>query len=383
MKIVVDQDLLLARELFAGFGEVVASPGRSLAPIDVRDADVLLVRSVTRVDETLLRHSPVAFVGTATIGVDHVDVGYLQGRGIGFASAPGCNAMSVAEHVCSCLLELSDRHGFGLSNQRVGIVGLGNVGSRLRQRLQAMGLVVLACDPPLAGQGQRGLVDMDAISGCDIVSFHTPLEHAGPHPTFHLANAAFLARLKPGAILVNTSRGAVVDNRALLAALATREDLLTVLDVWEGEPLVDGALLERVTIATPHVAGYSYDGKLRGTWMLYEAFCAFLGQAPAIAAATLLPESVRQVVDLQRLAPTRALDLVRASHRVMDDDAALRRTLVEPDAQRRAAFDRLRRQYPIRREFAAMELVNTETPTGSLPAPQRALAKALGFQLEG
>jgi erythronate-4-phosphate dehydrogenase len=380
MKILVDEDMPLARELFAGFGEVVARPGRGLARNDVRDADALLVRSITRVDEDLLRGSRVAFVGSATIGVDHVDLAYLRRRDIRFASAPGCNAMSVVDHVCSCLLELADRRGFELAGKRVGIVGLGNVGSRLRQRLQSMGLAVLACDPPLAARGHAGLVGMEAIADCDIVSMHTPLEHGGAHPTVHLADAAFLARLKPGAILVNTARGAVVDGRALLAALERRGDLLAVLDVWEGEPRVDTALVERVAIATPHVAGYSYDGKLRGTWMLYEAFCGFLGQAPSISLPALVPESARQVLDLARMAPTSALDLVRAVHNVIDDDTAFRGTLAAPEHARAAAFDRLRSRYRMRREFATVALAHARPRVDTLPAHQRALAGALGFR---
>ncbi|WP_017463283.1 4-phosphoerythronate dehydrogenase PdxB [Dyella ginsengisoli] len=379
MKILVDENMPLARELFAGFGEVVARPGRSLAAEDVRDADVLLVRSVTRVDEALLAGSRVRFVGTATIGTDHVDLDWLRAQGIAFASAPGCNAMSVVDYVASALLELAERHGFSLAGKRAGIVGLGNVGSRLQQRLQAMGLDVLACDPPLADAGRTGLVDMDAIAGCDIVSFHTPLVRDGAHPTFHLGDAALLARLKPGAILLNTSRGAVVDNAALLAALERRDDLHVVLDVWEGEPLVDRRLAARVELATPHIAGYSYDGKLRGTWMLYEALCAFLGQSPTMTLASLVPASARCVLDVARLAPRRALDLMRAAWRVTDDDDAFRATLDADDDARAAAFDRLRKQYPLRREFGTVELVHDESLAARLPADERAMLRAQGF----
>lgn len=379
MKILVDENMPLARELFAGFGEVVARPGRGLAADDVRDADVLLVRSVTRVDETLLTGSRVRFVGTATIGTDHVDLEWLRAQGIAFASAPGCNAMSVVDYVASALLELAERHGFALAGKRAGIVGLGNVGSRLQRRLQAMGLEVLACDPPLAEAGRTGLVGMDAIAGCDIVSFHTPLVRDGAHPSFHLGDAAFLARLKPGAILLNTSRGAVVDNAALLAALERRDDLHVVLDVWEGEPLVDRRLAARVALATPHIAGYSYDGKLRGTWMLYEALCAFLGQSPTMTLGLLVPASARCVLDVARLAPRRALDLMRAAWRITDDDDAFRATLDADDDARATAFDRLRKQYPLRREFSTVELVDDEQLAARLPADERAMLRAQGF----
>ncbi len=379
MKILVDENMPLACELFADFGEVVARPGRSLTADDVRDADVLLVRSVTRVDEALLAGSRVRFVGTATIGTDHVDVDWLRAQGIVFASAPGCNAMSVVDYVASALLELAERHGFSLAGKRAGIVGLGNVGSRLQRRLQAMGLDVLACDPPLADAGRTGLVDMDAIAGCDIVSFHTPLLREGAHPTFHLGDTALLARLKPGAILLNTSRGAVVDNAALLAALERRDDLHVALDVWEGEPRVDRRLAARVDLATPHIAGYSYDGKLRGTWMLYEALCAFLGQASTLTLASLVPASARCVLDVARLAPRRALDLMRAAWRITDDDATFRATLDAADDARAAAFDRLRKQYPLRREFATVELTHGEQLAARLPVDEMTMLHALGF----
>lgn len=379
MKILVDENMPLTRELFAGFGEVLARPGRSLSPDEVRDADVLLVRSVTRVDGNLLAGSRVRFVGTATIGTDHVDVDWLRARGIAFASAPGCNAMSVVDYVSSALLELADRNDFPLSGKRAGIVGLGNVGSRLRTRLLAMGLEVLGCDPPLADGGQTGLVDLDAIAGCDIVSFHTPLQRDGAHPTRHLADAAFLARLKPGAILINTARGAVVDNAALLAALQRRNDLHVVLDVWEGEPRLDRQLAARVALATPHIAGYSYDGKLRGSWMLYEAFCAFLGETPAATLDALVPAAARCVLDIAQLAPRRALDLVRATWRIADDDAALRATLDADEDTRAVAFDRLRKQYPLRREFATVELTQAQRLATQLPVGELALLDALGF----
>lgn len=381
MKILVDENMPLARELFAGFGEVVARPGRDLCSDELRDADVLLVRSVTRVDGHLLAGSRVRFVGTATIGTDHVDLDWLRAQGIAFASAPGCNAMSVVDYVASALLELADRHGVPMAGKRAGIVGLGNVGARLQQRLQAIGLEVLACDPPLAEAGHTGLVGMDAIADCDIVSFHTPLVRDGAHPTRHLADAAFLARLKPGAILINTSRGAVVDNAALLAALQRRNDLLVVLDVWEGEPRVERRLAARVELATPHIAGYSYDGKLRGSWMLYEALCAFLGQAPTMTLASLVPASARCVLDVAQLAPRRALDLVRAAWRITDDDTAFRATLGDDDDARAAAFDRLRKQYPLRREFATVELAQPPRLAALLPTSELALLGALGFAL--
>ena len=275
MKIVADENIPCVAEAFASLGEVTLCPGRSMRAADVRDADILLVRSVTRVGPELLEGSRVRFVGSATIGFDHVDRDYLQERGIGFATAPGSNATSAAEYVVSALLVLAERKGFELAGRRVGIVGCGNVGSRVRDRLTALGMQCLVNDPPLKAQGGHDdYVGLDDILDADVITFHVPFTREGDWPTWHLADRAFLERLKRGAVLVNTARGAVVDNAALDALLAARDDLTVVLDVWEGEPAISEALLQKVDIGTPHIAGYSLDGKLRGTDMIYRAACA-------------------------------------------------------------------------------------------------------------
>ena len=379
MKIVADENIPCVQQAFASLGEVSLLPGRGMQAEQVRDADILLVRSVTRVDASLLQGSAVRFVGSATIGFDHVDRDYLQQQGIGFATAPGSNATSAAEYVVSALMVLSAQQGFGLAGKTVGIIGCGNVGSRVRRKLAALGMACLVNDPPLqASDGHDDFVSLDEVLQADVVTLHVPLVKEGPHPTFHLINAALLERLKPGAILINTSRGAVADNRALDALLATRDDLSVVLDVWENEPSISGSLLRKVGLGTAHIAGYSYDGKLRGTEMIYSAACDYLAEPVQWRAANELERAAS--IDLRQHDSDDVLALARAavlaSYDIREDDARLRATLSLPAAERALAFDRLRKEYPLRREFSESAVLLSE----SAGAPGQLLS-ALGFQL--
>jgi erythronate-4-phosphate dehydrogenase len=360
MKIIADENIPAVAQAFGTLGEVTLLPGRNLRSQDVRHADVLLVRSVTRVGRELLEGSRVRFVGSATIGFDHVDRDYLQSRAIGFATAPGSNATSAAEYVVSALLALGEREGFRLAGCTVGIVGCGNVGSRVRERLAALGCDCLINDPPLRERGGHdAFVDLDDILQADIISVHVPLDRSGRHPTWHLIDEAVLRRMKPGAVLINTSRGAVVDNAALDALLARRQDLRVVLDVWEGEPTIDTVLLEKVALGTAHIAGYSLDGKLRGTEMIYRAACGNLGCAPRWDAAAALPAA--NTLDLRSLPGDDDLEQVRKvvslAYDIRRDDERLRGLLKLQANERPAGFDRLRKEYPVRREFAATTVI--------------------------
>jgi erythronate-4-phosphate dehydrogenase len=381
MKIIADENIPAVAQAFGTLGEVTLLPGRSLRAQDVRGADILLVRSVTRVGRELLEGSSVRFIGSATIGFDHVDRDYLQSRAIGFATAPGSNATSAAEYVVSALLALGERKGFRLAGRSVGIVGCGNVGARVRDRLGALGCDCLVNDPPLHERGgQDGFVGLDDILQAEIISVHVPLERAGRHPTWHLIDELFLRRMKPGAVLINTSRGAVVDNAALAAVLARRRDLSVVLDVWEGEPAIDTALLQKVALGTAHIAGYSLDGKLRGTEMIYRAACDYFGCAPRWDAAAVLPAA--NSLDLRGSPGGDDLERVRAAvfhaYDIRVDDERLRGLLRLPPAERPAGFDRLRKEYPVRREFAATT-VHVDSAAGEL----RKLLQGIGFDVIG
>ncbi|MEX5411706.1 4-phosphoerythronate dehydrogenase PdxB [Atlantibacter hermannii] len=352
MKILVDENMPYARELFARLGEVKAVPGRPIPVAELDDADALMVRSVTKVNGPLLDGKGVRFVGTATAGTDHVDQDYLHQAGIAFSAAPGCNAIAVVEYVFSALLMLAERDGFELTDRTVGIVGVGNVGGRLQKRLDALGVRTLLCDPPRADNGEPGdFQPLDKlVEEADILTFHTPLYKDGPYKTWHLADEALISRLKPGAILINACRGAVVDNAALLKCLDAGQKLSTVLDVWEPEPDLNVALLDKVDIGTAHIAGYTLEGKARGTTQVFEAYSAFIGKPQQIALDSLLPAPEFGRITLH--GPLDQPTLKRLVHLVYDvrrDDAPLRKV-----AGVAGEFDKLRKHYLERREWSSL-----------------------------
>ena len=262
MKIVADPNIPFVREAFAALGEIQLVPGRQIRAETVRDAELLLVRSITPVTPALLEGSRVKFVATATIGTDHVDLGYLASRDVGFASASGSNANSVAEYVVAGLLELARRRKFRLREKTLGVVGVGNVGRRVVRYAEALGMRVLQNDPPRQrAEALAHFVSLDRLlAEADIVTAHVPLVREEPEATFHLIDRDVLFSLSRRPILVNTARGAVVDNRALLPAIAGGKLGGVVLDVWENEPDISGELLAVVDLGTPHIAGYSFDG---------------------------------------------------------------------------------------------------------------------------
>ncbi|MDF2643809.1 MAG: erythronate-4-phosphate dehydrogenase [Pseudomonas sp.] len=379
MRIVADENIPLLDAFFAGFGEIRRLPGRSIDRAAVADADILLVRSVTPVTAAMLDGSPVRFVGTCTIGTDHLDLDYIQQAGIRWSSAPGCNARGVVDYVLGSLLTLAEIEGVELGERTYGIVGAGQVGGRLVKVLKALGWNVLVCDPPRQADEGGDFVSLDEIiRRCDVISLHTPLTRSGEQATHHLFDAARLAQLKEGAWLINASRGAVVDNAALHDVLLARDDLQAVLDVWEGEPQVNLELADLCVIGTPHIAGYSLDGRQRGTAQIYQALCAFLGQPATISLADLLPRPWLAQVHLDaNTDPTWALNMLcRGVYDPRRDDAEFRRSLVDDVAEQRLAFDALRKQYPPRREIDGLKVrVEGESPQ------LRQLVLALGAEL--
>lgn len=387
MIVLADENITHAPAVFKRLGEVRTFHGQALSRDDLDGATVLLVRSVTRVDASLVAGSSIRFVGSATIGTDHVDVDYLRKAGIAFAHAPGSNADSVVEYVMASLLRLCVRTGRRLRGRRVGIVGCGQIGRRLARRLPHLGVEVLLNDPPLADeyerQGRRHAFRSleHVLRRSDVVTLHVPLERQGEHPTMHLIGDAELRTMKSGAWLINSSRGPVVDNGALKRALAGEDGLArAVLDVWEGEPQPDVELVRQVDIATPHIAGYAYDAKLRGTWMLYRALRSFLGEKdPGEMPLELagVPMRVPMGAPDPSLPEEEWLDLlVRGMYDVGRDDGALR-SIAKSGPIDGARFAGLRRDYPIRREFSVHSL-----PISSVPVERRAaVEKGLGLLL--
>jgi len=379
VKIVADANIPLLAEAFAPLGEVAAIPAHRMAPEVLRDADALLVRSVTRVDAALLANSRVRFVATATIGFDHIDKAYLARRGIGFAYAPGSNARSVAEYVLAAIFTLAERRRLRVTGEVLGIVGCGNVGGRLARMAEALGMKVLRNDPPLARQtGDLRYVPIDALAGADIVTFHVPLERSGPNATYHMIGRALLARLKRGVTLINTSRGAVADTAALKAAIDAKHLGAVVLDVWENEPNIDCELLERVNLATPHIAGYSYDGKVNGTRMVLEALCKHFGLRREWDPSPLMPPAASPRVRLPAgITVEKAVhEAARAAYDIESDDRRLRAVLAEPSEKRGEFFDSLRKNYPARREFP-----ETTVELAEPNAAVKAAVEALSFKV--
>ncbi|MET0951241.1 MAG: 4-phosphoerythronate dehydrogenase PdxB [Pseudomonas sp.] len=356
MRIVADENIPLLDAFFAHFGEIRRLPGRSIDRAAVADADILLVRSVTPVTRELLEGSPVRFVGTCTIGTDHLDLDYFREAGIQWSSAPGCNARGVVDYVLGSLLTLAEIEGVDLNQRTYGVVGAGQVGGRLVNVLKGLGWNVLVCDPLRQASEGGDFVSLDEIvQRCDVISLHTPLDKTGEHPTWHLFDHPLLQQLQQGCWLINAARGPVVDNDALYDVLLEREDLQAVLDVWEGEPRVNAALADLCVIATPHIAGYSLDGRQRGTAQIYQALCGFFGQPASINLDDLLPKPWLAEVTLdERTDPTWALNtLCRGVYDPRRDDADFRRSLVGAVSQP-VAFDALRKNYPPRREIDAL-----------------------------
>ena len=369
MKIIADKNIPFVQECFSHLGNVEIWEGADIDASVVADAAILLGRSVTRVNESLLGGSKVEFVATATIGMDHIDRAYLAERGIGFASTPGSNANAVAEYVVASLLTVAQRHEIDLGGASIGVIGVGNVGSRVAGKCHAIGMKVVLHDPPQAREnGDPRFEPMEAVFACDFVTLHTPLTGEGPDPTYHLADGAFFGGLRPGVVFMNSGRGPVHDTGALWHALEGGAFKSICLDVWEGEPAIDWALLERVDIGTSHIAGYSYEGRVGGLMGVYRAVCDHLGVKPQHRAEDFLPEPDLPSLDARLLRGTDQEILhqtVQQVYSVERDDQDLRRVLARPAADRPALFDGLRTNYPRRREFRNTE-VTVDDPYSSL-----------------
>jgi erythronate-4-phosphate dehydrogenase len=326
---------------------------------------VLLVRSITQVDETLLsQNQKLSFVGTATIGTDHIDQEYLAKRDITFHSAPGCNAVSVAEYVLSALVILAERYLFDLTKLSVGIVGGGNTGTRLSEKLSALGIQYKICDPLLADDtsDNREFFSLEEVLQCDVISLHVPKIIDGEYPTYHLLDKARLNNLKESQILISACRGEVIDNQALLELKKSGHGLKLVLDVWEGEPEVLTSLINYTEIATAHIAGYSLEGKARGTEMLYQALCQHINIEPTCQLKTLLPAASISSVELNQEFNEIVLNqLVKMVYDVRRDDAIFRQQLSSQ------GFDALRKSYPIRREFSAVQVTLSFNACSDVP----------------
>lgn len=370
MKIVYDENMPAIPELLGEDFELRAVNGRSLSRAELSGVDALLVRSVTRVDAALLRGTPVRFVGSATSGVDHVDRAWLAAHGVAFRYAPGANANSVVEYVLSAIAACDDFLECLFAGGRVGIVGYGHVGRALAGRLQALGIDWCVSDPWLQPGAVPRPAALETVLSCQVICLHPELTREAPWPSFHLLDSAVLAGLHAGQLLINASRGAVIDGGALLHRLRQARPPSVVLDVWENEPRVDPELLQRVRIGTAHIAGYSLDSKVRASAMLADELLCTLERPRA--AATRVRDDKPLTLPAAGDPATLLRQLLSQSYWIAQDDRLLRDVVYEA-ADPEKGFDRLRREYAERRELAGRSVM---VDAGNVAG--RDLVRALG-----
>ena len=381
MKIIADSNIPFVEECFSSFGDAKAVPAGEITTDAVRNVDVLLVRSVTKVDEELLKKSSVKFVASATSGFERVDTDFLQSKSVGFAYAPGSNANSVAEYVVAALLALAKKHKFQLQGKTIGIIGAGHIGSKVAAKTRALCMKVLLNDPPLQGEtNDPKYLPLDRLYDCDFITMHTPLTFEGIDKTFHLADEPFFDSLKAGAFFINTARGQVADTEALNGVIRSGKLAGAVVDVWENEPNIDNELLLKADLSTPHIAGYSLDGKVAGLITVYEAACRHFNCEPSFRADDFLPASDIPQITIDPDSGTEQNiigDTIQQIYVINRDDFNTREILIVQPEQRAKWFNDLRADYPVRREFQNTRIVFTQ-PSETLAAK----LKCIGFRVE-
>ena len=375
MKIVADNKIPFLKGVLEPYAEVAYYPGTEINAKLVNDADALLVRTRTKCNANLLENSKVKFIATATIGFDHIDTAYCESKDIRWTNAPGCNSVSVMQYIASALVFLSEKYNFNYSDKTLGVVGGGNVGSKVALLASGLGMKVLLNDPPRERvEGKGKFVSLQEIQeNADIITFHVPLNNKGVDKTYHLVDEDFLHGIKPETIIINSSRGEVVSAASLKKALKEKKIKAALLDVWENEPLIDKELLDLVDIGTPHIAGYSADGKAMGTAMSVQALSRFFN----FNLNNWLPDNIPQVhnnkieIDCKELNIQEVINkAVLATYNIENDSTALKKSLKTFEAQRG--------NYPLRREFHAYEvcLKNDKNNIGQL-------LSTLGFRIHG
>jgi erythronate-4-phosphate dehydrogenase len=348
MKVIVDKKIPFIEGVLEKYADVVYLEGREITRSDLSAADALIIRTRTTCNRDLLEGTPVRFIASATIGYDHIDTKFCEANNISWTNAAGCNSSSVQQYTAAALFHLADEFRFELSQKTIGIVGVGNVGSKVAKFSEAIGMRVLLNDPPRERrEGHKQFVSLKTIvEQADIITLHVPLNLEGEDKTLHLVNRKFLSRLRKDQILINTSRGEVVDSQALKVSLKGKKLADCVLDVWEEEPEIDRELLGLAEIATPHIAGYSADGKANGTAMSVQAVSRFFGFGLDhwYPEKVPMPASTTFELDCKDLSDQGAVgNLVQRTYDILADDARLR---MSPQT-----FERQRDEYPLRREF--------------------------------
>lgn len=372
MKVVVDKNIPFIQGLLEKRAEVVYREGREISRSDVLNADALIIRTRTKCNRHLLEGTTVRFIASATIGYDHIDTAFCHANNILWTNAAGCNSSSVQQYIAAALFHLAEELRFELSQKTIGIVGVGNVGSKVGRLCTALGMHVLLNDPPRERREEsKDFVSLDTIvEDAEIVTFHVPLNMEGDDRTFHLVDEKLLSKFRKNQILINSSRGEVVDSEALKVSLQGKMLAECVLDVWEREPEIDTQLLGLVEIGTPHIAGYSADGKATGTSMSVQALSRFFGldlndwypEKVPLPASTVLEADCRNVSEQNVIA-----GLIQRTYDILADDARLR---MSPQT-----FEKQRGAYPLRREFPTYTVKLLDAHDGLT-----SIVQAMGFK---
>ena len=349
MKIIVDKKIPFIKGVLEPYAEVVYREGREICSNDLLDADALIVRTRTRCDEKLLAGTKVRFIASATIGFDHIDTAYCQAHDIAWTNAAGCNSSSVQQYIAAALIHLAEEFKLELSEKTIGIVGVGNVGMKVASLRRALGMTVLLNDPPRERrEGPKEFVSMETvIKRADFITLHVPLNRGGVDNTLYMVDEGFLSRMRSDQILLNSSRGEVVEVEALKSCLKRKQIAECVLDVWDHEPEIDTELLGLVEVGTPHIAGYSADGKANGTAMSVQSLSRFfsLGLNDWFPANVPTPASTTFELDCTSMSEQEIFaNLIHRTYDILSDDARLR---LSP-----ATFEKQRGEYPLRREFS-------------------------------
>jgi erythronate-4-phosphate dehydrogenase len=380
MKIVCAETVLLGREAFSNAGKTIVIPDREIVRDDLQNADALIVRSKSKITRKLLEGTSVQFVGTATAGTDHIDVAWLESQGIYWCASPGCNANSVSEYLIAALLVLGRRHGCDLKGKTIGVVGCGNVGSRVVRKCEALGMNVLRNDPPLSAiSTDPDFYPLETVlAESDIITLHVPFVENGPWPTARMADYRFFEQLKPGAVFINAARGSVCDYDALLDARRGGAVSRMVIDVWNPEPAFRTDVLEVADLASPHIAGHSYEGKLNGTVACYNELCNFFEIPKTWDVAASLPEPQVPTIEVDctgRDDKDVLHEIIKQLYDIESDDTLIRKAAVADEIDRARNFDALRKHYRTRREFK-----NTTVELKGGSDSLRRKVKALGFK---
>jgi len=379
LSIVVDEQIPLAEKIFSIFGTVHLVDGRTITNSLIKDADILLVRSVTKVDESLLRNTNVKFLGTATSGIDHIDVDYLKASKIFFSYSPGSNSRSVAEYVLNSLIMAKTASHPSFSEMKIGIIGYGNIGSKVKKNMDIFGSSSLLNDPILYEKTKdKSLANLEHVLESDVITMHVPLTRDGAHPTYNLVDENFLDQLKSNVIFINTSRGEVVDEDALLSFKKRNPKSTIVLDVWRNEPQINTELLKQAFIRTPHIAGYSYEGKIKATRSLFNDLNDFYRTNFSFS-ALFNQKNIILSPKINSLEYT-AESIISQHWNILEDNISLSYCNLEKD-ERGKHFDSLRKNYPTRYEYASRVIsINKSANSVDLNIDVQDNLKKLGFK---